>query len=254
MRTSTWLVGLLALVGGAACADSHYLYEEMRVRTWPAQDIDRLQVSTESGSVVATGAHTSLITAEILRACRGSDFHDARHHINRIKIYDSVKNGELVLSAWMPNTLVRDYRTDFSLTLPPDRDVQLYTTNGDVGADGLTGDVTMGTTNGNVVGRALEGSVDGWSTNGNVEIDMARLDLSAFAALGTTNGNVTLWLPDDVDATFDLRTTNGNVEVVGFPWVRFTTEGEHHLSGMIGHGGAKVNLSSTNGNVKIVAR
>jgi len=94
------------------------------------------------------------------------------------------------------------------------------------------------------------------TTNGNAICDLAVLTVGESAIVLITNGNATLSVPSDVSAMFDVRTTNGNVEVTGFPSVTYTTNEPTHKAGTIGTppGTAFITIVTVNGNVTLRAR
>jgi len=67
--------------------------------------------------------------------------------------------------------------------------------------------------------------------------------------LGTTNGNLEVTLPSDLHATFEANTTNGRVTISGFQIKTRGTLTSKSILGVIGGGGARVALRTTNGNI-----
>lgn len=245
-RVLAWLPALAV----AACWSPHYRYEETQVLSWPAEGVEYLEVSSENGYVTFEGTYTNWITAEITRAATGRDQLDAERALENIVIYDSLKLDTLTIAADMPNTWHREYQADFALTGPRDLNVALYTTNGDVVATYVDGQIMMGTTNGDVIGHHLRGTVDAWTTNGDIELKIE--ELTPYGVMGgTTNGHVNAFLDFRENASFDIHTTNGLVDVGNFPYIRYTVNTPHHKAGTINNGGAKIVLSSTNGHVSL---
>ena len=93
------------------------------------------------------------------------------------------------------------------------------------------------------------GVLDGVTTNGGISAQLTEVD--GDVSLRTTNGAVTLRLPEDLRATVDIATSNGGIhsdlEVEGGEKTR------RSLTGDINGGGGRLYVRSTNGGVKILA-
>ncbi|HEX9203840.1 MAG TPA: DUF4097 family beta strand repeat-containing protein [Vicinamibacteria bacterium] len=116
--------------------------------------------------------------------------------------------------------------------VPRRSDVQLESTNGGIRLTDVAGRIAFRTTNGGVDVR-LAGSE--WQGQG--------LDIQ------TTNGGVTLTVPDDYNALLETGTTNGRLRL-DFP---VTVQGEvkQRVSARLGRGGAPVRVITTNGGVTV---
>jgi len=94
------------------------------------------------------------------------------------------------------------------------------------------------------------------SVNGGIEISFATaLDANASVDLETVNGGVEVSLPSASKATINARAVNGGVQVNDLD-VHRTNEPssfdmKRRLEGAMNGGGAKVNMSTTNGGVRI---
>ena len=92
------------------------------------------------------------------------------------------------------------FEVRYHVRAPQNAVVNVTNTNGQVVVNAISGKVIAHTTNGAVKGTNLTGGVDGETTNGSVSIDMASLG-SERVSLETTNGSVTLMLPEKAKAT-----------------------------------------------------
>ena len=126
----------------------------------------------------------------------------------------------------------------------------LKTMNGGIGLEHLNGDLKFDTTNGGVSLSDLAGNVHGSTVNGGLDIS-----LSGDRWIGkgldaqTTNGGITLNIPENYSAHLETGTVNGGIEV-NFP---ITVQGEikHHLTTDIGSGGPTIHAETTNGGVTL---
>lgn len=254
----------------AACL---YVYrlEVPETRTWPAAPVGNLLVSTGNGAVVVAASTDTLISADIVRRCYGRNKADAESAIDNVVVSDTIIGSELRLSAATPAGS-RNYGADFDVAAPDTVAVDVATSNGAVSVSGMKRGARVSTSNGKVTalgtGGSLEletsngavtvtvhrGNVAAVTSNGAVECDVAELGATESALLETSNGDVTLWLPEDVSATFDATTSNGEVTVSGFTTVTWDVSERTHKSGRIGSGASAVTVTTTNGSILIRAR
>lgn len=237
--------------------DTHdYELQRTETRTWPSAGINQINAVTVNGEIVVSATTDTLITAIITRACTGSDSVDAEEHIDDIEITESVAGGELTLEADMPDTSERDYRADFDFTAPADNYLDIITVNGDVSLYDMTAGATVLITNGGITTENMHGSVEGTIVNGAIHCDMEELGANEAILLATTNGMVTLLLPEDVRAEFDASTTNGEITISGFTSITYTINETNHKAGTLGVGStnATINITVVNGDVVIQAR
>ncbi|WP_280771326.1 DUF4097 family beta strand repeat-containing protein [Salipaludibacillus daqingensis] len=179
-------------------------------------------------------------------------------------------NVEFVIS------IPRDRLVDVKITngsvdvLNVDEDVDVKTTNGRVTIESVEGNVDVRNTNGIVSLRDIAGEVEAITTNGRVSATNLASDVSLKTTNGavevesnqvngdwdleTTNGNVTLRIPQDSDVFFQGKTTNGSVDG-DLDWVR---EDEDNFLKMNNEGSAthnagtyKMEAKGTNGSIRV---
>lgn len=132
-------------------------------------------------------------------------------------------------------------------------DINAGTTNGDIELIGTEGTASVSTTNGRLNAKVHSGPLYGGTTNGAIDCDLATLGAAENVGLATTNGKVTLLLPDDVSALIDITNTNGLITIYDFT-VIYESQTEHHLRGRIGSGASSINITTTNGAVTVRRR
>jgi DUF4097 and DUF4098 domain-containing protein YvlB len=124
------------------------------------------------------------------------------------------------------------------------------TVNGNVEVRGIKGPVEVETTNGSIRLVEVEGSAKAQTTNGMIHAVIRRVEPGGRVHFSTTNGGVTVSLPEELKATVDAETTNGRVRVA-YPVVRLAGSSARVLRASIGGGGVDVTLRTTNGNIVI---
>lgn len=146
---------------------------------------------------------------------------------------------------------------EWTIKVPKGVIVDLRTVNGGVRLTGLSGEIHARTTNGGVRGAGITPSViEASAVNGGVEFELASpLDSTDSVEMETVNGGVELSLPSESKATIAARCVNGGVHVDGLDISREEQsndfERKRRLNGTMNGGGAKVNLSTTNGGVRL---
>jgi len=115
-------------------------------------------------------------------------------------------------------------------TIKVPREVELYakSTNGNVSAGDILGEVEAGTTNGRVTLEKITGDVHAHTTNGDIDIEDVKGDVKARTTnesitirnadgsridASTTNGGIRADFAVDPDGRYDFSTTNGSIRV-----------------------------------------
>jgi hypothetical protein len=143
------------------------------------------------------------------------------------------------------------WQVSYRILVPRGARLELESTNGGVRVAGVRGSVDARTTNGGIRLEDVEGAIRARSTNGGVQVSYAsgrpavdRVDLQ------TTNGPITLSLPEGASARVDASTRNGGI-TTDFP---LTVEGRlgRNLSGTLGSGdGPEIRMQTTNGPIRL---
>jgi hypothetical protein len=147
------------------------------------------------------------------------------------------------------------WSVSYRISVPRQTDLALRANNGGITIDGVSGTMRFETTNGGVRLADLGGSVTGRTSNGGVRVllggsqwDGEGLDVE------TSNGGVTLSIPEPYNAQLETRTVNGGFRF-DYP---LTLTGElsprKGISTAIGAGGAPVRVRTTNGGLRIERR
>ena len=147
----------------------------------------------------------------------------------------------------------QSWSVSYDVWAPRQTDLHVATQNGGVSVDDMDARLELGAVNGGISLRRVSGDVRGETTNGplNVELDGDQwrgpgLDLR------TTNGPVTLDVPDGYSARLETGTVNGPM-TIDFP---VTLQGQigRRISTQLGRGGASIRAVTTNGPVAIHRR
>lgn len=137
---------------------------------------------------------------------------------------------------------------NFKVKVPKSASVSVSTLNGAVRVDGVLGPVKIRTTNGEIAGEAIGGALDAGTTNGEIKVQVTAVKPDGIR-LDTTNGAIDLRMPGDAKATISARWTHGGFEARGLK-----PEGDterRRYDGKLNGGGPRIDLSTTNGSIRI---
>ncbi|MFA5910341.1 MAG: DUF4097 family beta strand repeat-containing protein [Vicinamibacterales bacterium] len=167
-----------------------------------------------------------------------------------------VQSGGGRVSATGPDGARREgWSVSYRINVPRKNDLDLNAHNGGITITGVNGNVRFDTTNGGVRLTDLAGWVNGSTRNGGLTVNLSG---SRWEGEGldveTSNGGVTVAVPDGYNAQLETRTVNGGFRSD----IPLTIQGElssrRGISTTLGSGGPTVRVRTTNGGLKIGRR
>ncbi len=146
------------------------------------------------------------------------------------------------------------------------------TTNGSVEATDIDGSCVLRTSNGRLRAEGIRGGVEGSTTNGSVTVRLAKGEAGRPIRLESSNGGVELTVEGDNRSDIRIHTTNGGITVrlpdgTGARVIASTSHStirsefdvaasgindKRRLEGTIGAGGPTLELSTSNGGIRIL--
>jgi hypothetical protein len=144
----------------------------------------------------------------------------------------------------------RGWAVSFEVSVPRNSNLSLKAHNGGIGVSDVRGRIEFSTMNGGVSLRQLAGAVKGQTMNGGLSIDLGGNGWDGEGMdVSTTNGGVTLSIPENYSARLETGTVNGGLKT-DFP---ITLQGDikNNLSLDLGAGGQTIRAMTTNGGVSI---
>ena len=200
-----------------------------------------------NGGVEVTGWNRDVIEV------RAKVWANARDEARAEEIADEVevRMSRARLSADGPDTGRREsWGVSWEVMVPSDTDLEIETYNGGIDVAEVSGAIRFEALNGGVRLTGVGGDVVGQTTNGGLHVELAGdrwegegLDVE------TTNGGITLRVPDDFSAELEAGTVNGGIDI-DFP-VRVQGRIGRRITTTLGEGGPTVRAFTTNGGVKI---
>jgi hypothetical protein len=142
------------------------------------------------------------------------------------------------------------WSVSYRISVPRRMDLSLESTNGGISIAEVSGDLEFQTTNGGVHLVDVAGNVHGRTTNGGLSVELSGSEWQGSGLdVTTTNGGVTLLVPDGYNAHLETGTVNGGLRF-DFP---VTVQGRinRNISTDIGSGGAPIRVRTTNGGVVV---
>jgi hypothetical protein len=244
-----------------------------------------LTIDNENGRTRVIGEDRADVALKIVRAARGETATDAAERAGAIQVTTRESGGELFVDVNVPGRFLLRGKADLEVRAPRSTRVSVNSANGLVCLSGLraavrahssngpvrisdiVGDIDVHTSNarvhaecncGRIVARSSngkidlaehQGSVDAATSNGTICCRMESIDAGG-VVLATSNGRITLDLPEQVDADVDIRVDNGTIrnqrEMPCAP-----REKEGRLRCVLGRGGAPIKLRASNGSVSV---
>lgn len=269
------LVAVLVIFIG--CYYSSDGASDSATETYPADLYNRIEIETENGEIISGVSTDSLITVTLTKWVSGPS---ARSHLDDIDVTvnkDTV-NGVLRIKIEMPSSTIRSYGCDADIELPESLYVDLVTSNGRIGAadhqNGLhlvtsngeidivktAGDAEIETSNGAIEVKRHTGDIAGETANGEIyaEVIMVKSVVDntdttyGYCRFRSSNGGITLAVPDSVGAQIRLQASNGEISVdPDLPTQGDYNPDEDIYESRMGDESGEINLETSNGNVTL---
>ncbi len=256
------LAGLLISTAAAAqvrdqlCRDSGWDDDRYRVCEVREQSMSAGPLTVDAGrngGIRVEGWDRNEIRVLAVVTAQARDEADAKQVAAGVQ----VQTGAGKVTSVGPTSSGRDewWSVSYRINVPRRNDLDLSANNGGLTISGVTGTIRFETRNGGVRLTDLGGDVRGETRNGGLSVLLsgARWD-GAGLDVQTTNGGVTLTIPEGYNADLTTGTSNGGFRTD----VPMTIQGElsprRGISTTLGSGGPPVRVRTTNGGLRIQRR
>jgi hypothetical protein len=224
-------------------------------RAYPLAANGELQVVNTNGKIEVEGVEGTMVDVRAERIARAATEAAARDLLPRIEIHEDVRPDRVAIETRRPSGILIgvSFEVQYHVRVPKTALVRLRTVNGELVVTSLGGRLVATTTNGAVTGRDLSGGVEARATNGRVTIDVGLLAADPID-LRTVNGVLQLTLPQAARANVSATCTNGVIDVSGVALELMGEQSRRRVRGRMNGGGTPVELTTTNGSIKVEAR
>ena len=145
------------------------------------------------------------------------------------------------------------WSVSYEIFAPRQSNLSLRTHNGGISIADISGRINFEAQNGGVSLRRLGGNVTGATTNGGLAVELTGGTWEGEGLnVKTTNGGLSVTVPDNYSAHLETGTVNGNLAVS--PSIAEVTREMKRLSVNLGSGGTNLRIYTTNGGVAIKRR
>jgi DUF4097 and DUF4098 domain-containing protein YvlB len=229
-------------------------------RTYKVAENGRFELINVNGRITAEPTDGAEIVVEGKRTAKGRSDEAAKELLAKVEIREEVSDSSVRVETRVPRTSgFGGHSIEWTVKVPKGVVLDLRTTNGGVRLNDLSNEIHAKTTNGGVNGQNIVPSlIEASAVNGGVEFTLrSPLDATDSIELETVNGGVTLNLPSESKATIAARCVNGGVHIEDLDITKDESgasndyERKRRLNGTMNGGGAKVNLSTTNGGIHL---
>ena len=212
----------------------------------------RLELINVNGRITAEASEGDSVELKGERSAKAISDEAARDLLAKIEMREEASDARVRVEVRPPRVRNGGHEIKWTIKVPKGVSVDLRTVNGGVTMVGLRGDVRARATNGGIKGNGLVATnVDAVVTNGGVEIELANSASAGSIELESVNGGVELRLPSDSKADVTARCVNGGISVDGLSLEIVGEQSRRKVEGKLNGGGARVNLETVNGGVRI---
>jgi hypothetical protein len=254
---------LLLIVLGIAC--TRYGHKESREENhnFDATGIKIFNVETGNGK----------ITSSVKQGATGRDSADAAEHIDSIFVHitPDTSNSSLRIFVELPEPGTgeqRSYGADVTVFTPEsivlnletsngdvsvgdqEADFDLTTSNGDLTTTNTRGYARLNSSNGSITVSRHEGNIQGVTSNGDVNAAVIMPKSDGTCSFKTSNGAVTLAVPDSVGASIWLKTTIGKITVTGFT-LNDTNDDDYIFQAQMGDASGTIEVETSNKSIEL---
>jgi DUF4097 and DUF4098 domain-containing protein YvlB len=239
-----FLGGLLALLMSVA-AQAQVEEEFHRTVALPANG--RVSLDNVNGNVEITGWDRNEVQIDAVKKGRN------QQKLDEARIEVETESDYVKIRTQYPHDHINNNPASVHYTLHVPQNARLdrvSLVNGSLTVQKVTGEVDASLVNGKAHIGDLAGAVNVSSVNGGIEANYSSLNSVREIKLKSVNGSIDLGLPGSPNADVKASTVSGGIKS-DFPLTVQGSLASHNLSGTLGSGGTRIELSNVNGSIHI---
>jgi len=240
----TLLAGLLALLPAISALEP--LSQEFH-RTVPLPASGQVSLDNVNGNVEITGWDRNEVQIDAVKKARD------QQRLDEANIEVETGSDYVKIRTQYPQNHTNNNPASVHYTLHVPQNARLdriSLVNGSLTIQKVTGQVDASLVNGKAQISDLTGEAKISSVNGRIEANYASLSNVRQIKLKSVNGSIELGLPGSPNAEVKASTVTGGIKS-DFPLTVQGSFASHNLSGTLGSGGTRIELSNVNGSIHI---
>lgn len=265
MRTAAFVLPLViagASVASTGCDLAMHHYSDKQTAEWrKTYDLrpgGRIEIRNINGKIDVQPSTGNAVEVVAEKSASGMSIEAAKEALSGINIEETASASEIRIVTRMSRMgggffSGGNQSVHYMVKIPVAAEATFSTINGGVQVHGLKGRVTAEATNGGIKASDISGPIDASTTNGGVEVDLADVPESG-VKLGCVNGGIELKLPATAKANISAHVANGGINASGLQMETIGESSRRRLEARLNGGGPHIELSGTNGGIRIASR
>jgi len=206
----------------------------------------QIKIGNVSGDVIVTGYDGDSIVVTGTKKGRDRD---------QVEVEDRSGTANVDIGVRYPKNCNCDASIRFDVQVP--RSIKydfdhISSVSGDVKVTGVTGRLNASAVSGDVHITDVSGSVSASAVSGDVKVEITRLDGSDDMKFNSVSGNVSVMLPDSLDADVDMSSFSGSIKTDFAIEVKSERFGSRHSAhAKLGDGSRRLKMSSVSGDLSL---
>ena len=244
MNTRLIRLSLSAVIAGiilAASASAQDFQKTYRIGAG-----GQIKIGNVSGDVIVTGYDGDSIVVTATKKGKDRD---------QVEVEDRSGTANVDIGARYPKHCNCDASIRFDVQVP--RSIKydfdhISSVSGDVKVTGVTGRLNASAVSGDVHITDVSGSVSASAVSGDVKVEITRLDGSDDMKFNTVSGDVSVMLPNNLDADVDMSSFSGSIKTDFAIEVKSERFGSRNSArAKLGDGSRRLKMSSVSGDLSL---
>lgn len=234
------------LAPSAYAANGNNVTEEFH-KTVPLNATGRVSLENVNGNVEITGWDKNEVQIDAVKSARD------QQRLDEAKIEVEGSGDAVHIRTRYPEGHTNNNPASVHYTLHVPAGAQLdkiNLVNGSLEVSQVQGEVNANLVNGKLKAHDLAGRVDLSTVNGSNDVAFSSLANVSEVRISAVNGSINLVLPASPNANVSASTTNGSIKS-DFPMQMESGFVGRHMTGTLGSGGTRIELSNVNGSTHI---